>query len=35
VYLISLKDLMVYILKQCKNKIIYIKYKNAPLNVFK
>jgi hypothetical protein len=28
-----LKGLVVYILKKCENKIIYIKYRNASSNV--
>jgi hypothetical protein len=33
VHLISMKGLMVYILKKCGNKIIYVKYRNAFLDV--
>jgi hypothetical protein len=33
VHLISMKGLVVYILKKCKNKIIYIKYRNASSNI--
>jgi hypothetical protein len=33
VHLISMKGLVVYILKKCENKIIYIKYRNASLDV--
>jgi hypothetical protein len=32
-HLISVKGLVVYILKKCENKIIYIKYKNVSSNV--
>jgi hypothetical protein len=34
IHLISMKGLVVYILKKYKNKIIYIKYNHASSNIF-